>query len=119
MTQSDRDAVGVEHDEEKLKDMGSQKLRHELGKIAGFYHKQRTRKDGKSIPFRNSELAALVNYLRFREDTKPQPVTKHATKIEMKKELAERCGFEHRPGNLRRRELITAIEHFQEVNSGC
>lgn len=113
---SDKDAEEIEHDDE-LENVASQQLRHELGKIAGFYHKQRTRKYGKPIPFRNSELAALVNYLRFREDAKPQPVTKHTTKIELKKELAERCGFEHSLGILRKRELITAIEHFQEVDS--
>jgi hypothetical protein len=97
--------------------MGSQEMRHELGKIAGFYHKQRTRKYGKPIPFRNSELAALVNYLRFREDTKPEPVRKHVTKIELKEELAERCGFDWGTGILQKRELHAALEHFQEVDS--
>ncbi|WP_152420553.1 hypothetical protein [Halorubrum tebenquichense] len=111
---SEQETEEIAHEPQEL---NTGQLRQELAKIVGFDHKQRWSAWGNPSTFTNGELSALVNYLRFHEDKKPQPVGKNTTKIKLEKEISERSGYENSVGRLRKPELIKALQHFREVEN--
>lgn len=91
-----------------------------IGEIVGFDYTKRLEDrhstSRHAIYFRVGEVVAILNYLRFNTDERPEPVCSFS-KDALVSELASRCGFRQRSNRLERIELQAVLETLHDIST--
>jgi hypothetical protein len=120
---SETDSAGRYYPDDPDYALSNAELRVEIARLVGFDFQQRIDSrmpDSTSkhaIYFRAGDLVAILNYIRFRTEKRPEPVQFPYKSGEIVKELARHCEFEYRSRRMEHRELRLVLKTLRSLPS--